>query len=77
MDNTGWNRGEPDIMKVRDVIKRVEQDGWVLDRTEGSHRQCRHPSKPGQVTIAGHRSEEMHPKTLKSILRQAGLESGR
>jgi predicted RNA binding protein YcfA (HicA-like mRNA interferase family) len=61
-------------MKVRDVIKRVEQDGWVLDRTEGSHRQYRHPSKPGQVTIAGHPSEEMHPKTLKSILRQAGME---
>lgn len=62
-------------MKVRDVLKRMKQDGWLLDRTEGSHRQFRHATKPGQVTVSGHPSEEVHPKTLKSIWRQAGLEN--
>ncbi|HEX8181465.1 MAG TPA: type II toxin-antitoxin system HicA family toxin [Pyrinomonadaceae bacterium] len=60
-------------MKVRDVIKLIEQDGWHLVVIEGSHRQYKHLTKPGRVTIAGHRSEEVHPKTLKSILTQAGL----
>ena len=40
-------------MKVRDVIKLIEADGWQLDRQTGSHRQYRHPSKPGTVTVAG------------------------
>jgi predicted RNA binding protein YcfA (HicA-like mRNA interferase family) len=60
-------------MKVRDVIKVVEQDGWRWVTTKGSHRQFKHPMKPGRVTIAGHPSEEMPPKTLNSVLRQAGL----
>jgi predicted RNA binding protein YcfA (HicA-like mRNA interferase family) len=60
-------------MKVRDVIKLIEKDGWHLVGTEGSHRQYKHPSKPGRVTVAGHPSEEVHPKTLKSVLTQAGL----
>ncbi len=60
-------------MKVRDIIKKIEADGWVLDRTEGSHRQYRHPTKAGQVTVSGHGRDEIHPKTEKSVLRQAGL----
>lgn len=60
-------------MKVREAIKLIEKDGWYLVVTEGSHRQFKHPAKPGRVTIAGHRSEDVHPKTLKSILTQAGL----
>lgn len=60
-------------MKVREVIKLIEKDGWYLVVTEGSHRQYKHPVKPGRVTVAGHRGEEVHPKTLKSILIQAGL----
>ena len=60
-------------MKVRDVIKLIEKDGWYHVATEGSHRQYKHPAKPGRVTIAGHPSEDVHPKTLKSILTQAGL----
>ena len=60
-------------MKVRDVIKLIEGDGWRLVVTEGSHRQYKHPTKPGRVTIAGHPREDVHPKTLKSILAQAGL----
>ena len=60
-------------MKVRDVIKLIEKDGWRRVVTEGSHRQFKHPSKPGRVTVAGHPSDDVHPKTLKSILTQAGL----
>ena len=59
--------------KVRDVIKRIEADGWYLVKMRGSHRQFKHPTKPGRVTIAGKPSQDLHPKTLNSILRQAGL----
>ena len=59
-------------MKVRDVIKLVEEDGWRLVRTRGGHRQFKHPTKRGKVTVAGRPSEDVHPKTLGSILRQAG-----
>ena len=51
----------------------VEADGWRVVSQEGSHRQLKHPTKKGKVTIAGHPSWEMPPKTLKSILEQAGL----
>ena len=60
-------------MKVRDAIKLVGQDGWVLVRQKGSHRQYHHPAKPGTVTIAGKPSLDLDPKTARSILRQAGL----
>ncbi len=60
-------------MKVRDLIKKIEEDGWKLARTKGSHRQYHHPTKPGTVTIAGHSSDEMPPGTLNSVLKQAGL----
>ena len=51
-------------LKVRDVIRLVEEDGWILRNQQGSHRQYKHPVKPGKVTIAGHPSMEMAPKTL-------------
>ena len=60
-------------MKVRDVIKELERDGWHLDRTRGSHRQFKHSTRPGRVTIAGKPSDDLSPKTFESILRQAGL----
>jgi predicted RNA binding protein YcfA (HicA-like mRNA interferase family) len=60
-------------MKVRDLIKWIEQDGWHLVRVRGSHRQFKHDVRPGTVTIAGHPSDEIHPKTLQSALKQAGL----
>lgn len=64
-------------MKYRDVIKRVEQDGWRLYRTTGSHMQYRHPNKPGTVTISagGKLGREVPPGTLNSIFKQAGLKS--
>ena len=60
-------------MKVRDAIRLVEANGWVLVRTTGSHRQYHHPTKPGTVTIAGKPSLDLDAKTEKSIRRQAGL----
>jgi len=60
-------------MKVRDVIRRIVEDGWFLVATRGSHRQYRHPTKPGRVTIAGKPSDDMAPGTFNSVLKQAGL----
>ena len=62
-------------MKVRDVIKLIEMDGWYLVATKGSHRQYKHPAKPGRVTIAGHPRDEMAPGTLNSVLKQAQLKA--
>jgi predicted RNA binding protein YcfA (HicA-like mRNA interferase family) len=61
-------------MKVAEVIRLLEHDGWELSRTRGSHRQYKHPRRPGKVTIPGKLSDTLHPKTLASILRQAGME---
>jgi predicted RNA binding protein YcfA (HicA-like mRNA interferase family) len=61
-------------VKVAKVIRAIEADGWYLARTRGSHRQYKHPEKPGLVTIAGKPSAELPPKTLASIRRQTGLE---
>ncbi len=62
-------------MTVREVIKLIEADGWYLARQRSSHRQFKHPTKPGLVTVAGHPPKVLAPKTVKSILRQAGLSS--
>ena len=61
-------------MKVRDIIKLIETDGWYLVVTKGSHRQYKHPSKSGRVTIAGHPSHDLAPGTLNSIFKQAQIE---
>jgi predicted RNA binding protein YcfA (HicA-like mRNA interferase family) len=60
-------------MKVRDVIRLLEDDGWTIVAIKGSHRQFKHPMKLGRVTVAGKLSDDLHPKTQASILRQAGL----
>jgi predicted RNA binding protein YcfA (HicA-like mRNA interferase family) len=60
-------------MKVRQVIRLIEADGWRLVRQRGSHRQFRHATKPGRVTIAGNNGDDVKPGTLASILRQARL----
>jgi predicted RNA binding protein YcfA (HicA-like mRNA interferase family) len=59
-------------MKVRDAIRLVEQDGWSLVATRGSHRQYKHPRKPGRVTIAGNPSDDLASGTWHSILKQSG-----
>ncbi|MGB6297708.1 MAG: type II toxin-antitoxin system HicA family toxin [Rivularia sp. (in: cyanobacteria)] len=61
-------------MKVSEVIKRLENDGWYLARTKGSHRQFKHLDKPGTVTVAGKLSIDVPIGTLKSIWKQAQLE---
>lgn len=61
-------------MKVRDIIRLIESDGWFLARTKGSHCQYKHPKKSGLVTIAAHSTNaDLAPGTLGSILKQAGL----
>jgi len=60
-------------MKVRQVIRLLNEDGWVIVRIRGSHRQLRHPAKRGTVTVAGKLSADIPPGTLNNILKQAGL----
>ena len=61
-------------MKVREVIKMLEDDGWYLARTKGSHRQFKHPEKAGTVTVSGNLGVDMPIGTLKSVWRQSQLE---
>ena len=60
-------------MKVKAVIKLLEEDGWYLARTKGSHRQFKHSAKAGAVTVSGKESVDIPRGTLNSILKQAGL----
>lgn len=64
-------------MKVREVIKLIEDDGWILVGQRGSHRQFKHPAKPGRVTVPGNLGDEIKSGTLASILRQAGLKGSK
>ena len=60
-------------MKVRDVLRLLRDDSWYLVVTEGSHRQFKHLTKPGRVTVPGKPNDDLPHGTLKSILKQAGL----
>jgi predicted RNA binding protein YcfA (HicA-like mRNA interferase family) len=64
-------------VKVKEVIKMIEQDGWFMVRMKGSHRQYKHINKKGVVTIAGNLSDDIAKGTLQSVLIQAGLKHGR
>lgn len=64
-------------VSVRQLVRLLEQDGWVAVRQRGSHRQFRHPSKSGTVTVAGKESADVPPGTLNSVLKQAGLKNQR
>jgi len=59
-------------VKVRDVWRRLEQDGWVLQRTRGSHRIFTHPQKPGLVVLAGAPGKDLPPGTWQAIQKQVG-----
>jgi predicted RNA binding protein YcfA (HicA-like mRNA interferase family) len=61
------------IVKVRDVMTLLIEDGWRIVRQRGSHRQLKHPSKPGLVTLPGKPNDDLASGTLNSILKQAGL----
>jgi predicted RNA binding protein YcfA (HicA-like mRNA interferase family) len=60
-------------MKVRYVLHMLQADGWFEVRTRGSHRQFKHPTKLGRVTVPGKRNDDLAPGTTNSILKQAGL----
>jgi len=60
-------------MKVRDIVKMLEEDGWYRVKAKGGHRQYKHPTKPGRVTIAGKSGDDLAPGTLNSIFKQAGF----
>ena len=69
---------QPDhLMKVRDELILLLDDGWYLVRRRGSHRQYRHTSKSGRVTVAGHPRDDVPTGTLNNILRQASLRTER
>lgn len=59
--------------KVRDVLSLLHDNGWRQIGQRGSHRQLKHPTKPGRVTVAGKLGEDVPTGILRSILRQAGL----
>lgn len=59
-------------MKVREILKALDADGWKIKDTKGSHTQLTHPTKPGKVTVPNHKGD-VPPGTLNSIWRQAGL----
>jgi predicted RNA binding protein YcfA (HicA-like mRNA interferase family) len=58
-------------VKISDLIRLLEQDGWRLVSTKGSHKQFKHAIKTGRVTIAGKGSDDIAPGTLNSVLKQA------
>jgi predicted RNA binding protein YcfA (HicA-like mRNA interferase family) len=60
-------------MKVSEVLRMLYDDGWYLVTTKESHRQFKHRTKLGRVTVAGKPSDDVAPGTLNSILKQAGL----
>jgi predicted RNA binding protein YcfA (HicA-like mRNA interferase family) len=60
-------------VRIREATRLIENGGWYLTRTKGSHRQYRHPVKKGLVTISGKLSDDVGKGTLSSILKQAGL----
>lgn len=63
----------PNILTVKEVVRLLEQDGWFLVATRGSHRQYKHAVKKGRVTVAGKASDDMPIGTLSSIRKQADL----
>lgn len=60
-------------MKVRELIRLLEEHGWVLDRTRGDHRQFVHRDRPGVVTVSGNLGRDIPSGTLNAILKAAGL----
>jgi predicted RNA binding protein YcfA (HicA-like mRNA interferase family) len=70
---THFDAGVELVVKIRDIVKMLEDDGWSVVRQRGSHRQFKHATKPGLVTVAGKPGDDVAPGTLNSILKQAGL----
>jgi predicted RNA binding protein YcfA (HicA-like mRNA interferase family) len=64
-------------MKVADILRMLREDGWYLIATRGSHRQFKHSSRPGRVTVPRKLSDDLAPGTLGSILKQSGMRKTR
>jgi predicted RNA binding protein YcfA (HicA-like mRNA interferase family) len=64
-------------IKVRALLKTLSDDGWVLVRQRGSHRQLQHPTKPGTLTVPGHPSDTLPTGTCRSVIARAKLEDRR
>lgn len=63
------------IKKVKEIIKIIEADGWFIVSQKGSHKQYKHLTKRGRVTIPDHgKNKDLDHKTVKSILTQAGIQ---
>lgn len=60
-------------MKIREMMRLLRANGWIVVATRGSHRQLKHPNIPGRVTVAGHANDDLAPGTLDSILKQARM----
>lgn len=60
-------------MKVRDIVRVLEANGWRLARTRGSHHHYKHPTSSGLVTVPGRGGDDLAAGTVNSILKQAGL----
>ena len=60
-------------MKVREVIRKLEDDGWYHVDTVGSHHHFKHPTKSGKVTVAGNMSDDVKIGTLRAIERVSGV----
>jgi predicted RNA binding protein YcfA (HicA-like mRNA interferase family) len=60
-------------LKVREIIRLLEQHGWVEMRSRGSHRHFKHPDHRSVVTVPGQDGKELAPGTLNAILKSAGL----
>jgi predicted RNA binding protein YcfA (HicA-like mRNA interferase family) len=60
------------VASSKEIIKIIEADGWVYIKTVGDHHHFKHPRKPGKVTVP-HPVKDVHPKTYKTIMKQAGL----
>lgn len=60
------------VLKVREVIKMLNNDGWYFVKQNGSHRQFKHDEKEGKVTINGKPSDDLSQFLLNSIYKQAG-----
>jgi len=73
---SGWRSTcQSGLMKVNAMLRMLRQDGWEEIARRGSHRQLKHRSKPGRVTVPGKPSDDLAPGTLNSILKQAGLKN--
>ena len=72
-ENDARSPTREDGLKVSEILQILRRDGWFLVATRGSHRQFKHATKAGRVTVPGKPSDDLPPGLLNSILKQSGL----